>query len=202
MTDITATDVTSLDTTSPIWERFFTLAPIVLVGTREPDGSPDIAPKHLAIPMSWDNYFGFVCTPRHATYANAKRTGVFTVTYPRPEQILFTSLAASPRCGDDEKPVLQSFDTVAASKVDGVFVNGGYVYLECELFKIVDGFGINSLITGRIVAAHVHRDALRVSDEDDQDLIRKAPLFAYLYPKRFASITDSNAFPMPAGMQR
>lgn len=201
MSDISTSDVTSLDCSTPIWERFFTLAPLVLIGTREPDGSVDIAPKHLAIPMSWDNYFGFVCTPRHATYANAKRTGVFTVTYPRPEQILYMSLAASPRC-DDEKPVLQAFDTIKASKVDGVFVNNGYVYLECELFKIVDDFGINSLITGRIVAAHVDRSALRVSDEDDQDLIRKSPLFAYLYPQRFANIADSNAFPMPAGMQR
>jgi len=201
MNDITTSNVTSLDCETPIWERFFTLAPLVLVGTREPDGDIDIAPKHLAIPMSWDNYFGFVCTPRHATYANAKRTGVFTVTYPRPEQILYMSLAASPRC-DDDKPVLQAFDTVPASKVDGVFVNGGYVYLECELFKIVDDFGVNSLITGKIVAAHVDRDALRVSDEDDQDLIRKSPLFAYLYPKRFAQIADSNAFPMPAGMKR
>jgi flavin reductase (DIM6/NTAB) family NADH-FMN oxidoreductase RutF len=201
MTDISSQEVTRLDLADPIWERFFTLAPIVLVATREPDGQPDIAPKHLAMPMSWDNYFGFVCTPRHATYANAKRTGVFTVTYPRPEQILYTSLAASPRCGDG-KPVLKAFDTVPAQQVDGVFVSDGYVFLECELFKIVDGFGDNSLITGKIVAAHVHRDALRVSDADDEDLIRKAPMLAYLYPGRFASIADSHAFPMPAGMKR
>ena len=192
-----------LDTDSPIWEQFFTLAPIVLIGTLEPDGTPDIAPKHLAIPMSWDNYFGFVCTPRHATYVNAKRTGQFTVTYPRPEQILYTSLAASPRCGDDgSKPVLAAFETTPATQVDGVFVAGGYINLECEIFKIIDGFGINSLITGKIVSARVHRDALRVSDGDDQELIRKAPLFAYLYPGRFASISDTNTFPMPTGMKR
>ncbi len=203
MTQDTDGQLTSLDISEPIWERFFTLAPIVLVGTQEPDGKPDIAPKHLAIPMSWDNYFGFVCTPRHATYTNVQRTGVFTVTYPRPEQVLYTSLAASPRCGDGgDKPVLNAFDTIPAKQVDGVFVAGGYVYLECELFKIVDGFDVNSLITGRVVAAHVHRDALRISDADDQDLLRKAPLFAYLYPGRFASIADTNAFPMPAGMKR
>ncbi len=192
-----------LDTRDPIWEQFFTLAPIVLIGTLEPDGTPDIAPKHLAIPMSWDNYFGFVCTPRHATYVNAKRTGQFTVTYPRPEQILYTSLAASPRCGEDgSKPVLSAFETTPATQVDGVFVANGYINLECEVFRIIDGFGINSLITGKIVAARVHRDALRVSDGDDQELIRKAPLFAYLYPGRFASISDTNTFPMPTGMKR
>ena len=191
-----------LDISEPIWERFFTLAPIVLIGTVEPDGQPDIAPKHLAIPMSWENYFGFVCTPRHATYANAKRNGSFTVTYPRPNQLLYTSLAASPRCADDSKPVLSAFDIEPATHVDGVFVAGGYINLECELFKIIDDFGANSLITGRIISARVHRDALRVSDADDEELLRKAPLFGYLYPGRFASIAETHTFPMPAGMQR
>ena len=197
-----ADDTVTLDVSTSIWDRFFTLAPMVLVGTTEPNGEPDFAPKHLAIPMSWDNYFGFVCTPRHATYQNVERTGAFTVTYPRPSQVLYASLAASPRCDDDDKPALRAFDTVPATKIDGLFVRDGYIFLECELCKIVDGFGVNSLITGRILAAHVHEDALRSSDADDQELIRKSPLFGYLYPGRFASIADSNAFPMPAGMKR
>ena len=74
MTQETDGQLTSLDVNEPIWERFFTLAPIVLVGTQEPDGKPDIAPKHLAIPMSWDNYFGFDCTPTNETYTNVQRS--------------------------------------------------------------------------------------------------------------------------------
>jgi flavin reductase (DIM6/NTAB) family NADH-FMN oxidoreductase RutF len=77
-------DIISLDLNAPIWERFFLLAPMVLIGTIEPDGQPDLAPKHMATPMGWDNYFGFVCTPRHGTDKNIERTGVFTVTYPPP----------------------------------------------------------------------------------------------------------------------
>jgi hypothetical protein len=65
--------VVSLDVTAPIWERCFTVAPLVLVGTREKDGSYDLAPKHMATPMGWQNYFGFVCTPRHRTYHNVRR---------------------------------------------------------------------------------------------------------------------------------
>ena len=64
-------DVVTLDTAFPIWERFFTVAPLVLIGTREVDGTYDLAPKHMVTPLGWGNYFGFVCTPRHATYANA-----------------------------------------------------------------------------------------------------------------------------------
>ena len=95
-----AADVVSLDVNNPIWERFFQLAPIVLIGTTESDGQADIAPKHMAMPMSWENYFGFVCSPRHGTYKNIRRTGVFTVTYPRPSQVLLASLAATPRCDE------------------------------------------------------------------------------------------------------
>lgn len=202
MSKAIADDIVSLDVTDPIWERFFMLASMVLIGTQEPDGQPDLAPKHMAMPMSWENYFGFICTPRHGTYKNIRRTGVFTVTWPRPSQVLYASLAASPRCGDDEKAVLQAFDTLPASQIEGVFVADGYIFLECELFRIYDDFGVNSLITGTVTAAHVHKDALRVSELDDQDLIRNAPMLAYIHPWRFATIDATQGFPLPEGMLR
>ena len=85
-----------LDVTQPIWERCFTVHPLVVIGTEEEDGSIDLAPKHLAMPMSWHNFFGFICTPRHSTYQNIKRYKQFTVTYVRPSQTVLTSLSASP----------------------------------------------------------------------------------------------------------
>jgi flavin reductase (DIM6/NTAB) family NADH-FMN oxidoreductase RutF len=178
------------------------VAPLVLVGTRDEDGSLDLAPKHMAIPMGWQNYFGFVCSPRHHTYANIERSGEFTVSYPKPSQVLYASLAASPRYAGGPKTVLQSFATFPASKIDGDFIEDAYLFLECTQFKTVDGFGDNSLITGKVVAAHADPDFLRASELDDQELIHDAPLFAYLPPGRFASITRSNAFPFPADMKR
>lgn len=202
MSDVLGQDFVSLDVSDPIWERFFLVAPMVLIGTTEPDGGADFAPKHMATPMGWQNYFGFVCTPSHATFTNIQRTGVFTVTYPRPSQVLYASLAASPRCGDDTKPVLQTFDTIPATQIEGLFVADGHVFLECELFKIIDGFGANSLITGTVTAAHVHRDALRMSDLDDEQLIRNSPILAYLHPTRFSPVSDTQRFPLPEGMER
>ena len=202
MTHTLSPDVTTLDANQPIWERFFLLAPMVLIGTQEADGSPDFAPKHMATPMSWENYFGFVCTPRHNTYQNIQRTGAFTVTYPRPSQILYTSLAASPRCGEDDKAVLSAFKTLPATTIEGSFVADGYVFLECELHEIFDGFGVNSLITGTVKAAHVHKDALRHTEEDDAELIHDAPMLAYIHPWRFATVTNTNRFPLPEGMER
>ncbi len=191
-----------LDVSQPVWDRFFWLAPLVLIGTRETDGSHDLAPKHMAIPMGWENYYGFVCTPRHHTYSNIKRDGVFTVSYPRPSQLVLTSLAASPRVSGDEKPALGALPVFPASSVDGVLVEGCYLYLECELDRIIDDFGVNSLIVGRIVAARVAQDAERVDDLEDQDLIHDSPLLAYLHPGRFAAIDQSLSFPFPAGMKK
>ena len=91
----------SLDIEQPIWNRFFTVAPLIVVGTREATGEFDMAPKHMATPLSWENYFGFICTPSHGTYQNVKREQAFTVSFPNPEQVVQISLAASPRCDDD-----------------------------------------------------------------------------------------------------
>jgi flavin reductase (DIM6/NTAB) family NADH-FMN oxidoreductase RutF len=186
----------------PIWERVFTVNPLVLVGTREKGGDHDIAPKHMAVPIGWRDYFGFVCTPRHATYHNARREGAFTVSYPRPTQVVLASLAATPREGGVWKPGLDALRTFPASVVDGVFIEDAYLFLECMLDRIVDDFGDNSLIVGRILAAHVEEEYLRVSEKDDQDLIHESPLLAYLNPGRYASVAESYSFPFPADFMR
>ncbi len=196
--------IVTLETGLPIWERFFTVAPLVLIGTREIGGSYDLAPKHMSFPLGWDNYFGFVCTSRHRTYQNVRREGEFTVSYMRPAQLVLTALAAMPRCGegDDDKSSLAALPTFHASKVNAVFACDAYVFLECTLERIIDGFGENSLLAGRIVAAHVHEDVLRASERDDQEIIHDAPLMAYLYPGRFASIDRTYSFPFPVGFKR
>lgn len=194
--------VIEIDTADPVWERFFTVAPLVLVGTTEPDGSPDFAPKHMVTPMGWQNYFGFVCAPSHATCSNIQRSGVFTVSYPKPSQVLFTSLAATARQAGGAKPILEYFQTIPANAIDGYFVDDSYLYFECRHFKTVDGFGENCLITGEIVAAYADPLYLRASESDDQELIHEAPLFVYLSPGRFAEVDRSNAFPFPADMKK
>lgn len=192
----------SLDVASPIWDRFYMAAPLVVVGTQEPDGDFDLAPKHMATALGWQNLFGFVCAPRHATYRNADRTGVFTVTFPRPDQVVLASLAAAPRFEAQAKPALGAVPTFPAQVVEGRFVEGGYLFLECALERIVDGFGDNSLIAGSIVAAHVEEAALRTMDRDDADVLAEAPVLAFLHPDRFASIGEAMTFPFHAGMEK
>lgn len=161
MVEPTNNKLVKLNLKYDIWDRFFLVAPLVVIGTKEATESYDLAPKHMAMPLGWENYFGFVCTPTHGTYQNILREKEFTVTFPKPEQIVLTSLSATPRCDDYSKPSLQMLPTQKASVVDGVFLAEGYYFLECHLDKIIDDFGKNSLIVGRIVAAYVDREALR-----------------------------------------
>ncbi len=194
--------VVPLSSELSIWDQVFTVAPLVVIGTKEADGRYNLAPKHLATPLSWNNHFGFVCTPSHSTYHNIKREGVFTVSYPRPTQMIQTSLTATPREEDGGKPALALLPTFPAKKVDGVFIEDGYLYFECELERIVDGFGINSLIAGEITAAYAAQDSLRSPDIDDIDLLADAPLLAYLNWGRFARIRESFTFPFMRGFKR
>ena len=184
------------------FETLYTAAPLVLVGTRDPDGSANLAPKHMAMPLGWSDHFGFVCTPEHGTYRNVERTGVFTVSYPRPEHVLETSLAAAPRDGEGDKPALAAIETVEAESVDAPAVAGAYGVLACEHDRTVGGFGEAGLVAGEVVAKHVHSDAYRSDDAEPEALLRRAPVLAHLYPDRFAEISESRQFPFPEGFER
>lgn len=184
------------------FETIYTVAPLVVVGTRESDGSADLAPKHMAFPIGWGDHFGFVCTPEHSTYRNAERTGEFSVSYAAPDQMLEVSFSAGPRDSSGDKPSLQEVDTVEASEVDAPAVDGSYAVLECELDRTVDGFGRASLVAGEIVGKYVHEDAYRSDDVEAPELLERAPALAYLYPDRVASVSETEAFPFPEGFER
>jgi flavin reductase (DIM6/NTAB) family NADH-FMN oxidoreductase RutF len=203
MESVLQRSIQSLDISVPIWDRLFTIAPLVIIGTKE-GASYDLAPKHMATPLGFGNYFGFVCTPRHATYHNVMQTGEFTVSFPVPDQIVHTSLSATPRsaCITKSDAILQTLSMVQATTMDAPMIAGAYLYLECALFKIIDGFDDYSLITGTIKAAHVDRKYLRVSDQDEAAQIKKHPLLAYLAQGRFARIDETYNFPFPKDFKK
>jgi flavin reductase (DIM6/NTAB) family NADH-FMN oxidoreductase RutF len=123
------------------------------------------------------------------------------VSFPTPDQAVLIGQTAAPRV-DDEKLSLASVPTRPATAVDGVLVEGSALWLECELDRVVAGFGEHDLITGTIVAAAAPDWALRDPDVDDADLIGRHPSLAYLCPTRFAPVTESLSFPFPAAFRR
>ncbi len=187
-----------LDVSFPIWERVFTVAPLVVVGTREGEGY-DLAPKHMAMPVGWQNHFAFACTPEHATYHNAKEHKAFTVSFPDPGQVVIASLSAAVRPGEGcPTPGLDSLPTEPAVQVEGRVLKGAVLVLECELVKVVDGIGSASLLIGKVLAARARSGALRTTGVDDEEVIRRAPLLTYLSPGRWAVVGESRNFPFPA----
>ncbi len=189
--------IQALDMQHPIWDRFLTIAPLVVIGTQE-DGGYDLAPKHMVTALGHDNYFAFVCTPRHQTYHNVARYGTFSVSFPKPDQVVLSSLAASPRCDDfKNKPIVSQLPIHHFNDHLDPFLENSYLYLACEHDRTMDGFGDHSLICGRVTAAWVDRDYLLDSERDIQDQLRQFPLLAYLDYGRYATIDSSFAFPFP-----
>lgn len=200
-------DFVSLDPKEPFWERVYMVSPLVVIGTRDAgEDTYNLAPKHMAMPMGWKDFFGFVCTPRHKTYHNAVQTGVFTVSYPKPSQVVLASLTASPRAdkkdGLKQKPIIDKIPRVGAETIDGIFLADAYLLLECELDRKDDDLGENSLLIGKVRAFHVQESALRVSEEETGEKILENPLLAYLPPDKYATIDETNAFPFPKGFKQ
>lgn len=191
------TGLVRLGATGPVWDKVFVVSPLVLVGTLEDDDTPDLAPKHMAVRIGRDR-FCFVCSHRHATLRNVLAREAFTVSFPRPSQILETSMAAGGRAEDSSKPSLAALRTFPATAVQGVLVEGCYLHLECRLDRVVEDLGDDSvLVVGEIVAADAAEDAVRHSDGDDADLVARSPLLAYVSPGRFASVQETLSFPYP-----
>lgn len=193
----------ALDPQIPIWDRVFTVAPLVIIGSKA-NGKDDLAPKHMATPLGFGNYFGFVCTPRHRTYHNIRETGYFTVSFPTPEQIVSTSLSATPRNESFSKSqnIICALPTFRATKSEILMVGGAYLHLECEFFKMVDGFDDYSLVTGKVTDVLVHEDYLKTSEIEEGEQLRNHPLLAYIAQGRFATISETYNFPFPKNFQR
>ena len=118
-------------------------------------------------------------------------------------QVVLTSLAASPRCGDDliDKPILDQLPTFKSPNLDALLLDNSYLYLECELMKVVEGFDEFGLIAGKITGAFVAPDSKIYSEIDAEEMIRAAPLLSYLAYGRFAEISRTYAFPFPSGFE-
>ena len=194
-------DFVSLDVKETIWDHFYTVAPLVVIGSKEGEGF-DLAPKHMATPLGFSDFFGFVCTPRHKTYHNIKTSGHFSVSFVRPDQILLSSLAAMPRCSVEEftKDITDHIPTLLSQ--NSIFIRDSYVMLDCSLHKIIDDFDDYSLITGKITRAWVHKAYKIVSDEGHQQQIYENPLLAYIAQGRFAEIRETLSYPFPKDFKR
>ena len=158
----------------------------------------------MVSPIGFGPYFGFVCTPRHGTFRNIRETGEFTVSFPKPDQLVFTSLSASPRQESISKSdaIQETLPVVKALGMDAPLVDGSYLYLECRFYKLIEGFDDYAIITGEVVAAYADKEYARLSELDEQEQLQNNPLLAYVAPGRFARISQTYNFPFPKDFKR
>jgi flavin reductase (DIM6/NTAB) family NADH-FMN oxidoreductase RutF len=204
MSEENSNEMIELDVEQDVWDRTYTVYSLLIIGSKEEDGNYNFAPKHMAMPMGFSNHFGFIGTPRKSTYRNIQREKVFTVSYPKPDQLTVSSLAATQREDDDSKPVLNEIPTSPAQQIDGYFVKDSYFQLECKLTECLGKFGEWELIVGEIVAARINKKMNRKIGDGvgEGQLIYDNPLLAYLHPNRFSVIKESNVFPFPKELKR
>jgi flavin reductase (DIM6/NTAB) family NADH-FMN oxidoreductase RutF len=105
-------------------------------------------------------------------------------------------------CISKSEGIINALPILRAPSMDAPILANAYFYLECKLYKIIDGFDDYSIITGRIKAAYAHRDYLKVSEIDEQEQLAKNPLLAYIAPGRFAKIVATHGFPFPKNFKR
>ncbi|MDH5414618.1 MAG: flavin reductase, partial [Flavobacteriaceae bacterium] len=102
----------------------------------------------------------------------------------------------------ESKLIIEALPTIKAETMDALLLTNSYLYLECELFKIIDGFDQNSIITGKIIKAYAEKDYIRISELDEQEQIKNNPLLAYIANGRFATISQTFNFPFPKDFKR
>lgn len=187
-----------LDVRHPVWDQFYSVAPFIVVGTRE-GGGVNMAPKHMFTALGHGNLAGFVCTPDHSTYHNIARTGTFTICFPKPDQVVVSSLTATGREEASQgKPILDALPVTYMEGCADPVLEGSAVILACDHDRTIDGFDRHSLICGRIRMAWVDAAYGLDHDTDGGDHVRAHPLLAYLAYGRYAVISDTRAFPFPA----
>lgn len=191
----------TLDLDGPLLDRVFRVAPLVVVGTTEPDGAADLAPKHMTMPVG-PRHVAFVCTPTHATLRNVERTGVFTMSWLPADAVLLASLASAPRAADESKPALAAVPTRPATTVPGRVLRDATLAVECRLDRVVDGAGRWHIVVGEVVHAEAAADALLTADEDPHDVLGRAPVLAYLPPDHVAVVDRADRFPYHVGFRR
>ena len=140
MSDAARPHLVDLDLQRPVWDRFFTVAPLVLIGTTDPDGSPDLAPKHMVTPMGWQNYFGFVCAPTHSTCSEHR-------AYRRIHRELPEAVAGpllEPRSFATPGMVTNPYSTTYETHCGppgrcAPLIEEAYLYFECRHLKTIAG---------------------------------------------------------------
>jgi len=179
-------------------DQYFTIKPIILVTTLRRSGLPNVAPKTQCMSVGRrEEYFAFVCTPKHHTYQNAKADKEFVVNYPGPN--LIEKISATSQIAENiDEVALAGLTSIPSLVVKPPRIKECMVHLECKVMDIKD-LGDGSIILGKVVARSSNPEISfkRVMAEESLNLLSKHPLLAYVYPDHYTRIDTAEKFIFP-----
>lgn len=177
---------------------YFTVKPLILVTTVGPSGLPNVAPKTQNMNVGRnEEYFAFVCTPKHHTYQNVKAQGEFVVNYPGPD--LIRNVSASSQLAENvDEIALAGLTAIPSLVVKPPRIKECFAHLECKLVEFKELDNVN-IILGRVVARSASREVSfeREKAKANIRLLATHPLLAYVYPDHYTKINDAKEFVFP-----
>ena len=177
---------------------YFTIKPIILVTTLGGNGLPNVAPKTQCTSVGRrEEFFAFVCTPKHHTYQNVKANKEFVVNYPSPE--LIEKVSASSQFAENvDEVALSGLTSISSLVVKPPRIKECMAHLECKVVEVKDIDDV-SIILGRVVARSADREKSfkKGTAEEGIKLLSKHPLLAYVYPDHYTRINTAEKFIFP-----
>lgn len=154
--------------------RLINHGPVVLLSTKNADGTYDIAPIAWNCPASKAPPKLLVVVGRtHRTWENIERTGQFIVVVPHRSQRKLVMEAGSVSGRDANKFKELDIDAFAGARVDALIPSGCVGFLECELEDKLEGPKANiilSRILRSVVVSGAFEERLLVEIEAGQTL--------------------------------
>lgn len=167
------------------WRPAPIVGQVVLVTTRNKDGTTNIAPKcWAAMVASTPLHLAFNCNRQHWTAKNVLRDREFVVNVPGVE--LAERVWATGRLPHPRSVESAGFTPIPSRRVRPPRIAECRAHLECSLVRRID-FGEEVWLLGRVVAASADREVARAKDPF---AVMKS--FVYLEPGTYASIGGAN----------
>ncbi len=139
--------------------RLVNHGPVVLISTRNADGSYDIAPVAWNCPASKEPpKLLVVVGRRHRTRENIERTGEFIAAVPHSSQQSLVMDAGSVSGREVDKFDEFNIDAFVGGKVDALIPRGCVGFLECEVEGELEGPKADAIL-GRVVRSAAASDA-------------------------------------------
>jgi flavin reductase (DIM6/NTAB) family NADH-FMN oxidoreductase RutF len=132
---------------------------LILLCTRSPTGSYDLAPIAWNCPLDYDpvSRLLLVCDTGHASYDNLKARSAFILAVPGAAQRSIAERSGSVSGRDGDKYLALGIRAFPGTTVDAMIPEGVSAWAECRLLRIAEE-GTSAIVIGEVISAKATGD--------------------------------------------